>query len=199
LAGDKLLQSEKITIMIIVGLSGTNGAGKDAVADILKKDFGFGFVNVSDFLRQEAGKRKLEPSRENLRIISAQWRRDMGVGVLVDMAMDYLKDQAYPGVVISPMRNSGEAQHLKELGGKIVWVDAEPRLRFSRIANRGRDKESTYSFEEFVASEQAEMNRSGDEATLNMADVKAMADITIDNSGSFEELKRSVAQKLGLG
>lgn len=186
--------------MTIIGLSGTNGAGKDAVADILKKDFGFGFVNVSDFLRQEAGKRKLEASRENLRTISAQWRREMGVGVLVDMAMDYLKSsgQNYPGIVISPMRNSGEAEHLKELGGKIVWVDAAPRLRFSRIASRGRDKESTYSYEEFIASERAEMNRSGDEATLDMADVKAMADITIDNSGSFEELKRSVAQKLGL-
>lgn len=186
--------------MKIVGLSGTNGSGKDEIAQILVKNFGFVFVNVSDFLRQEAGKRKLEPTRENLRTISAQWRRQMGVGVLVDMALDYLKttSQNYSGVVISPMRNSGEAQHLKELGGKLIWVDASPRLRFSRIANRGRDKESTYSFEEFVASEQAEMNRSGDEATLNMAEVKNIADISIDNSGSLEELKQSVAQKLGL-
>lgn len=186
--------------MQIIGLSGTNGSGKDEVAQILVKNFGFGFVNVSDFLRQEAKKRNLEDSRQNLRTISAQWRREMGVGVLVDMAMDYLKStgQSYPGVVISPMRNSGEAQRLKDLGGKLIWVDAMPRLRFQRVASRGRDKESTYSYEEFVASEQAEMNSSGDEATLDMAEVKDMADIQIENNGSLEELKNTIAQKLGL-
>lgn len=186
--------------MIIVGLSGTNGAGKDEVAKILVNDYGFGFVNVSDFLRQEANKRNIEPSRENLRVISTQWRRQMGVGVLVDMALDYLKStgKSYAGVVISPMRNSGEAQHLKDLGGKIIWVDAAPRMRFSRIASRGRDKESTYSYEEFVAGEQAEMNSSGDEATLNMADVKVMADISIDNDGSLEELRKKIINSLGL-
>ncbi len=186
--------------MKIVGLSGTNGAGKDIAGDILKKDFGFGFVNVSDFLRQEAGKRKLEPTRENLRMISAQWRREFGVGVLVDMAVDFMKNsgQKLTGIVISPMRNSGEAQRLKEIGGTLVWVDAQPRLRHERIMSRSRDAESVMSYEKFIANENAEMSNAGDEAGLDMAEVKAMADVTIMNDGSLDELKRNLIKKLGL-
>lgn len=184
--------------MLTIGLSGTNGAGKDVVAEILKKDFGFGFVNVSDFLRQEAKKQNLEPSRENLRTISAKWRRDMGVGVLVDMAVDFLKSssQNYPGIVISPMRNSGEAKHLKEIGGRLVWVDAQPRLRYERVTSRSRDGESQMSYQQFIDAENAEMASSGDEATLNMAEVKTMADITIENDGSLEELKQNIQKAL---
>jgi dephospho-CoA kinase len=186
--------------MLIVGLSGTNGSGKDEAARILVKDFGFGFVNVSEFLRMEARKMKQEPTRENLRAISAKWRRELGVGVLVDMALDYLKrtGKNYPGIVISPMRNSGEAKHLKEIGGKLVWVDAQPRLRFERVTDRGRDAESHLSYEEFVAAEEAEMRNAGDENGLDMAEVKAMADIVIENNGSVEELKRNLTEKLNL-
>lgn len=185
--------------MKIIGLAGTNGAGKDSLGQILADDYGFLFVTVSDFLRAEAKKRGQEPSREVLRTISAQWRRQKGLGVLVDMAMEKLKKagKPYKGIVISPMRNTGEAARLKKLGGTLIWVDADPRIRYERIVGRGRDAESKISFDDFIKNEQQEMKASGDDATLNMADIEPMADLTImNNSPDLAGLKREIKKSL---
>ena len=72
------------------------------------------------------------------------------------------------------------------------------RLRYDRIqtANRGRGAEDSKTFEEFLAEQEAEMKHSGDEATLNMAGVKALADIEIFNESDLSTLERAVADLL---
>jgi hypothetical protein len=42
------------------------------------------------------------------------------------------------------------------------------------------------------------MSNAGDDAALDMAQVKAMADVVIMNDGSLEELKQNLIKKLGL-
>lgn len=87
---------------------------------------------------------------------------------------------------------------MHELGGKVVWVDADQRIRYERIraANRGRGSEDDITFEDFQAHEAAEMQSSGDEATLNMTAVKAHADITILNESEIKHLENVIAQLL---
>ena len=188
--------------MKLIGIAGTNGSGKDTVGHILAEKYGWLFVSVSDLLRDECAARGLEVSRENLRTISAEWRREGGLGVLVDKAVAAYEqagnETAYPGLVMASLRNPGEADRIHELGGTMVWVDADPRLRYDRIqtANRGRGAEDSKTFEEFLAEQEAEMKHSGDEATLNMAGVKALADIEIFNESDLSTLERAVADLL---
>ena len=187
--------------MKIIGIGGTNGSGKDSLGEILAEDYGYLDVSVSDFLREEAKKRGLPIERDILRMISAEWRRDYGLGVLVDKAIELFKksDGKYSGLVAVPMRNPGEAQHLKDLGGTLVWVDADPKLRYQRIYARQRSAEDQKTFEQFLAEGQAEMQHSGDEATLNMAGVKALADIFISNdSNDIEKFKQTIQKALCL-
>ena len=175
--------------MKIIGLAGTNGSGKDTVGHILAEQHGYLFVSVTDLLRAEAARRGLPIEREVLRTISAEWRREAGLGVLVDKAVaEYEKVQAqYSGLAIASLRNPGEADRVHELGGTVVWVDADPQLRYRRIqanaAARGRAEEDNRTFEQFLADEQAEMNQpaDGDDATLNMSAVKSRCDSTLDN------------------
>ena len=183
--------------MKLIGLSGTNGAGKDSVGQLIAQEMNYLFVSVSDLLREEARQRGLPVTREVLRTISAEWRRQFGLGVLVDRAIEYCKSRTerYDGVVACPMRNTGEAQHLKDLGGLLVWIDADPRVRYDRIrrVNRGRAGEDNKTYEEFLAEEAAEMTPSGDSATLNMAGVKKLADKTLQNNGDdLDDLRRAV-------
>lgn len=186
--------------MKLIGISGTNGSGKDTVGHILADQYNLLFVSVSDLLREEARKRGLPIMREVLRTISAEWRRDFGLGVLVDRSLVLLSNEKdrYAGVITSSMRNSGEAQHLKDIGGKLIWVDADQRIRYERISrgNRGRSGEDDKTFDQFVAEEMAEMHTSGDETTLNHGDVKELADVVIVNNGNnLQELAAVVKLK----
>jgi cytidylate kinase len=189
----------------IIGLSGTNGSGKDTVGKVLADDHGYLFISATEFFREEARRRGLDSSRENLRMISAEWRREFGLGVLVDKAMaeyETVKSR-YKGMVMASLRNPGEADRIHKLGGTMVWVDADPRIRYDRIqANaetRGRAAEDKKTFEQFLDEEAAEMHRSGDEATLDMAGVKAKSDIFIqNNSNDLTAFKKQVEEALSL-
>jgi cytidylate kinase len=183
--------------MNIVGLSGTNGSGKDSVGIMLDERHNYLFISGSDMLREEALKRGLPVERENLRMISAEWRRKDGLGAIVDVAKKMFDEQkdAYAGLAIVSLRNPGEADRIHELGGKVIWVDADPKIRYNRIFSRQRTAEDDKSFEVFLAEEQAEMQHSGDEATLNMAAVKDRADIFIENNGHDLEAFKDEAEK----
>jgi len=184
----------------IIGIAGTNGSGKDSLGEILARDHDYLFVSVADFLREEAKKRGLPIEREVLRTISAEWRREHGVGVLVDMAVELLEKSGdkYKGLIVSPMRNPGEAARLKELGGTLVWVDADPKVRYKRITSRARSAEDHKTYEQFLAEEDAEMRHSGDTATLSLGEVKPMADIFLKNEGSLEDFKTAAEEAFSL-
>lgn len=187
--------------MKLIGVAGTNGSGKDTIGEILSKDYGWMTVSLSDFLREEAHKRNLPIEREVLRSISAEWRRRYGLGILVDKAVDKFNNSSkkYTGLVVVPPRNPGEAQRVKDLGGVLIWVDADPKVRYQRIYSRGRSDEDNKTLKQFLEEEEAEMNHSGDEATLSMSGVKAKADVFIENNGSdIDELKIKVKKALGL-
>jgi dephospho-CoA kinase len=189
----------------IIGLAGTNGSGKDTVGRILADLFGFLFISVSDLLRNELKAKGLEVNRENLRNLSAEWRRTSGqLGVLVDKALaEYEKSSSlHSGVVIASLRNPGEADRIHEFGGQVIWVDADERLRYERIqsnaAFRQRQAEDNKTFEQFKAEEAAEMNKpvDGDDASLNILAVKERSDIQIDNNDNEVVLKSKLAQLL---
>jgi cytidylate kinase len=187
----------------IIGIAGTNGSGKDTVGHLIAATHNYLFVSVSDLLREEARKRNLPITREVLRTISAEWRREFGLGVLVDKAVEHCETYGdkYAGVVACPMRNTGEAQHLKDLGGTLIWIDADPKIRYQRIqtANRGRSGEDDKTYDEFLAEEATEMKRSGDEATLNVGDIKAIADIFLANDdGDLAALEQQIDRALDL-
>jgi dephospho-CoA kinase len=180
----------------IIGIAGTNGAGKDSVGHILAERHGFLFVSVTDLLRAELRRRGEPVDREHLRDLSSAWRREIGYGVLIDRALETFKSAlqsgSYAGVAIASLRNPHENDRIHELGGQVWWIDADARLRFDRIqrnaSHRARAEEDEKTFEEFLAEEEAEMHPSGDEATLNMSAVRDKADVMLHNGGAAMKL-----------
>lgn len=186
--------------MRLIGLSGTNGAGKDTVGEILAEHHNFLFISVTDMLRVEARARNLDTSRENLRTISAEWRRESGLGVLIDKSVEHYEklggDSKYAGLVVASLRNPGENDRVHELGGEVVWIDADSKERFNRLKGRMRaDDPQTY--EDFIAHEQAEMERSGDEATLSMSAVKDKSDkVFLNDNNDTERLNARIITEI---
>jgi len=177
----------------IIGIGGTSGAGKDTLGHILATRHGFLFISVTDVLREELRRRGLPLDREHLRALSAEWRTEYGLAVLIDRAVELFQrsnaePQEYAGVAIASLRNPYEADRIHELGGTVWWLDADPKLRYERIqqgaAERGRATEDHVSFEEFLAQEAAEMHGNGDAASLDMSKVRDKSDLSLQNTGS---------------
>ena len=188
----------------IIGVAGTNGAGKDAVGLFLARKHNYLFISVSDLIRAELRARGLGVERENTRMLSAEWRREFGLSVLVDRAMaEFAKVQdQYAGVVMASLRNPAEPERIHELGGVMVWVYADPKVRYARVtknARPGRGADDNKTFEQFLAEEKIEMQGSGDAAALNMNAVRDQADIVLVNNGAdLAEFERHAEAALGL-
>jgi hypothetical protein len=142
----------------------------------------------------------LPPERKYTSQISGEWRRQHGLGILIDKAVDEYKKRGgeYAGLVISSLRNPGEADELHRLGGRMVWIDADPKVRYQRVESRLRGPEDHKSYERFLQEEQVEMHHHGnDDTALNMSAVKTKADIFITNdSNDLEEFKLAIKDAL---
>lgn len=190
--------------MKIIGIGGTNGSGKGVVAKFLAENYGYYYASATEMFNIELVKRGLPTDRKHKSELSAEWRRQYGMSAIVDRAYQhYVTQQNYKGLVVESLRHPGEADRVHELGGTVVWVDADPRVRYERIQKnavaRGRAAEDKKTFEEFLAEEKREMTPVGDSATLNMSAVKKRADLTIVNNGNdVEEFEETIKKSLNL-
>lgn len=186
--------------MVIFGIGGTNGSGKDTVSQMLAERHGFFVGSATDMLAAELQRRGLPTERQNKRELSAEWRRQYGMAAIVDRAVKEAKAAGYDKVIVGSLRHPGEADLVHELGGKMIWVDADPRVRYTRVTSVDRGRlEDKKTFEEFLAEEEAEKYQSGDAATLSTLAVKERSDIFIDNStDDIEAFKDAAEVSLGL-
>ena len=120
---------------MVIGLTGTNGAGKTAAADYLKSR-GFQFHSLSDEIRRELDRRNQSGSRENLIEMGNRLRAEYGPAVLAERVKARLSpDQNY---VVDSIRNPYEVESLRARGGfHLLHVDAPVEVRYERVRRRG--------------------------------------------------------------
>jgi len=173
----------------LIGLTGTNGAGKSEVAAYLMKR-GYGYVSLSDEIREELRRRGEPITREALIAEGNSLRRRFGADVLARRVMRKVKGRT----VIDSIRNSREVDFLRQKKGFIlVAVDAPLELRYARARKRGRE-EPARSLEEFAAEENREMAAGSGGQQLRRC--LRLADVTIVNDGSLEDLHRRLEERL---
>lgn len=189
--------------MKIFGISGTLASGKDTIAQMLEEHYGFMHISTSDMLRAEK-KRTFGDSPKALLLrndpFANNLRATRGAGVLVEIAKEeYDRNSSkFPkGLVISGIRSIGEAEKVKELGGEIIFVDADSRTRYGRIASRARDiNDHSVTYDEFMAMEKSESpDGNSDKTVQNLPELKKVADIQLLNNGHDIEAFKSEAIK----
>jgi len=174
---------------MIVGITGTNGAGKGTVVDYLVEQRGFAHYSVREFLIEEIERRGLPVDRSAMRDVANELRREHGPAYVVQTLFERAK-AAGKDAVIESIRAVGEAEFLQSVGAKIVAVDADKPIRYDRAITRGSHTDKV-TFEEFVLQEDREM--AGTEPwDMNINGVMQMADIRIENNGSLEKLHQQI-------
>lgn len=180
---------------MIIGITGTNGAGKGVVVNYLVKEKGFTHFSSSGRISEELKRRGMELSRTNMRAVGNEFREKYGSSYLVDVALKEAEEQNLKNIVIESIRSTGEAQSLKDAGGKLLVIDADRKVRYDRIFAR-RSGKDLIDFDTFVQQEEREWYGQEGEYDMNIMSVITMADHTIQNNVSLEDLHRQIDQFL---
>jgi dephospho-CoA kinase len=173
----------------LIGLTGTNGAGKGEAAAYFRTK-GYAVFSLSDVIREELERRGEPPSRDNLIRTGNELRERFGADILARRTVE----KVGPGAraVIDSIRNSSEVAFLRRQAGFVLLaIDAPVELRFARAAARGRD-ESAPDLEAFKKKEALE--RRGGEAAQQLETCMAAADRLIVNDGTLAEFRRRLEE-----
>jgi dephospho-CoA kinase len=171
----------------LIGLTGTNGAGKGEAAAFFAAK-GYAYFSLSDILREELGTRGETASRDNLIRTGNELRERFGPDVLARRTMAKVGGPA----VIDSIRNTHEVAYLRlQPGFLLLAVDAPVEVRFARVAARGRD-ESAADLESFRKKEAQE--RLGGATAQQLEACMAAADRLILNDGTIPDLHRKLEE-----
>jgi dephospho-CoA kinase len=174
----------------VVAIVGMAGAGKSEVARVFE-EHGFKKVRFGDITDEELKDRGLEPSEENERYIRQQLRKEHGMAAYAKLNLPRIDSSLKSSnVVVDGLYSWEEYILLKEYyGGQFtvvaVWASAATRHR--RLAHRA---ERALTLEEAANRDKSEIENS------NKGGPIAMADFTIVNEASLEELKRETERVL---
>jgi dephospho-CoA kinase len=161
------------------------GAGKSTIADGLKSK-NFNIINMGDSVRDEAKKRNLEPTGENLGKLMLELRKNNGPGAVAELIEDKIKNSESDVIVIDGIRSNEEIQVLRKNGiVKLLSIHASTDTRYDFLSNRGRsdDPKSRNKFNE----------RDSREIGVGISTPIALADESISNNNlTIDELIETV-------
>lgn len=171
---------------MLIGITGTDGAGKGTVVDYLVKKKGFVHCSARAIWLREIAKQGIEPTRANMRIVANEMREAYGNDFLITYYVQELEKTKPKHVAIESIRALAEVETLKGHGGILIAVDADQRIRYARVQER-RSESDRVTFEEFTAHEELEANDPNPHG-MQKQKVLQMADYTLMNNGSVEDL-----------
>ena len=180
----------------VIVVVGPIASGKGFVADYLEQ-MGYQKYSLSDRVREETAGRGLEIERKNLQDVGDDLRRKRGKAVLAEMTAGLIKDDEEK-IVIESIRNPGEVEYFREkLGAVIIGVTANTQIRFERALKRGDAK----TRKEFDEAERRDRGIGQDQFGQAVDECLKLADVVIENNGTYEEFKEEVDEgliKLGI-
>ncbi|NOX87030.1 MAG: AAA family ATPase [Chlorobi bacterium] len=182
--------------MLIIGITGTLGAGKGTIVDYLVRKKGFAHFSVRQYLINVMKQKGLEVNRDNMVVTANELRAKHSPSFIIEeLYANALKQKK--NAVIESIRTPGEIDFLKKQGNFLLLaVDADPGIRYERIKLRQSDTDHI-DFKTFLENEQREMTAT-DPNNQNLRACIERADIKLINNGTREELYRQLEEKLKL-
>lgn len=170
---------------MIIGITGTLGAGKGTIVDYFVNNHGFKHFSVRKYLSDKLNGLGLPIDRGNLVDLGNRLRADNHSAYIVEQ-LCLLAKESGGNCVIESIRTPGEVRFLRRFSFYLLAVDADARVRYDRIVGRGSGTDRV-SFDEFVADEKREMS-SSDPNKQNIGECIRLADMILYNDCSVGDL-----------
>jgi len=174
---------------LVIGLAGMPGAGKSVVVNVAKES-GYGVVVMGDVVREEAKKRGMKPSLENLGKIMLELREREGKSVIAKRCIPKIEKTKESKVIVDGIRSLNEVEEFKKHFPKftLIAIQASPETRFKRLYRRRRtdDPASWRIFHE----------RDRRELSVGLGEAITAAEHTIINEGELGVVKEKIKEVL---
>lgn len=164
------------------------GAGKSTIADGLKSK-GYEIINMGNAVRDEAKKRNLESTRDNLGKLMLELREKNGPGAIAELVRPQIESSIADVILIDGVRSNDEIKVLRNFGTvKLLAVHASTDTRFNFLQKRGRtdDPQTKEHFEE----------RDNRELGVGISNSIALSDYAISNIGLTKDELIDTAYKI---
>ncbi len=178
----------KYMIVFIVGMP---GAGKSVISDELVKE-GFSYVRFGQIVIDEIKKRGLEVNEVNEKVVREGLRKEHGMGAMATLNMQKFDELLKKSNVVGDgLYSWTEYKILKEKYGDrmhVLAVYAPPGLRYDRLENRSAEGDVDSRFRS-VPKEKSQLRDYAEIEGIEKGGPIAMADFTIINTGTVEDIK----------
>lgn len=179
---------------MIIGLTGTIGAGKGMVVEYLKEK-GFEHFSARTLIEEELEKHRLSFDRSNMADMGNKLRKENGPGYIIKTLYEKALSSGKNSIVES-IRTPGELEKLKDKKDfYLIAVDANREIRYERIKKRGSATDHI-SYEQFVADEEREL-KSDDPFSQNILGCILKADFNVTNNGDIKSMREQIDKILG--
>ena len=182
----------------LICVVGMTGAGKSIVADEFFKK-GFEYLRFGQITLDKIKERKLEINEINERKIREELRKEFGMGAFALLNIPKIDELLKKSnVVVDGLYSWSEYKILKKRYGNLMYVIAvyaPPKLRYERLKNRKIENDKNKRFRPLTPKE-AKARDFAEIENIEKAGPIAMADFTISNIGTIEDLRRGVDEIL---
>ena len=165
----------------IIGIVGEMGTGKDTFCEYVKKEYkDVYFLRFSDGLTEALKVFFDDIKREDQQWLSSALRERFGQDILVKALIKKVNSIRDGVIILNGVRRPDDFNALREIGGKLVYITADPKKRWERVVLRKEKTDDDVPFEKFL-----ELGRAEAEQLITV--IGAEADFKIENNGSKEE------------
>ncbi|MFH1423918.1 MAG: AAA family ATPase [Candidatus Nealsonbacteria bacterium] len=182
----------------IICIVGMPGSGKSVVADELVRE-GFAFLRFGQITLDIVKERGLAPVEKNEREVREGLRKEHGMAAFAILnipKIDELLEKS--DVAVDGLYSWSEYKVLKEKYGdlmSVIAVFAPPKLRYGRLTGRSVKDDMAQRFRNFT-KEEARSRDYAEIENLEKGGPIVMADFTIVNTGSLDQLKENIGEVL---
>ena len=178
--------------MIVIGITGTLGAGKGTIVEFLKYEYGFEHYSVRGYLIEEIKKQGLEVNRDSMTSVANDLRAKHSPSYITDQLYFRAKKNNV-NCIIESIRTPGEVISLQQKASFYLFaVDANPKTRFDRIINR-KSSTDNIDYQTFLSNEKREMTTT-DPNKQNLGKCIEMADYVFNNDGDINMLNHKIKE-----